>query len=494
MKEYHYNIENNKEMAYLGAALCSMLSLGFALVMIYPGHNWGGDFSQYIAQARALVEGNMDVWYKKNLFIIENSCDGLGATVYPWGFPLLLAPLYAVFGENILAFKILEIIFFAGSVFTVFLFLKKRMSFSAAIVTTLLIGLNPVYLGSTDSVISDIPCMFFSILAIYFIELHLEASNHHVLYGVLAGLFIFMAVQIRTMALVLLLALACVDFALLLYWLIFQSNNRSILSLKSYNQMQWYYHMIPYMVYATGTLAINCYLPKAGGTYWDYFSISLENVKEMIKNYYHCFREFFGIFFIVFLILAVIGIIRNLISELYIALYVIGTVLMLLIYNYYQRTRFLFSVFPFFILFSYYGIKFIYECISKKIIRYIAMTAAFFVVFLYVRQSIKEDISVRRTISEPIDAYSKDAEATYAYINQYIDDDSVIYFFKPRVLYLQTNVYSYTGNDNVQSLGKEDYILFWCNDFQDSIKNFVSDNENYELIYANNQFMLYECK
>ena len=81
---------------------------------------------------------------------------------------------------------------------------------------------------------------------------------------------------------------------------------------------------------------------------------------------------------------------------------------------------------------------------------------------------------------------------TDTYINQNIDDDSIIYFFKPRVLYLNTNVYSYTGDNNASTIDLADYVLFWCNDFQDNIKNVVVNSEKFELIYQNNQFTLYK--
>ena len=40
--------------------LCMTINLGIALYMVYPGHNWGGDFSQYITQTQALLNGDID--------------------------------------------------------------------------------------------------------------------------------------------------------------------------------------------------------------------------------------------------------------------------------------------------------------------------------------------------------------------------------------------------------------------------------------------------
>lgn len=482
-----------KKNAFYWGIACMLLGVIPALLMIYPGHNWGGDFSQYIAQARAVAKGSIAEWYEKNLFIIEHSVEGLGSTVYPWGFPLLLAPLYLLFGENLFVFKLLVIACFGGSILAAFLFFDKYLPRIPAVILTLFIALNPVYLEKTDSINSDIPCMLFSILAIYFVELYLKDSRHIAKNGILAGFFIFCAVQTRTMAFALIAALICVDLLVVIcsFW---QDRIRaSLLFFQSYGKRKWYHRLIPYGVFTICTFIINFFLPQAGGSYLSYFSFTLENVKEMMKRYYECFHEFFGPFFLIFLVFGLIGMIRCFKSQIYLVIYVVGGLFLLLVYEYYQGPRFLFSVFPFLFLFAYYGVQSIYEWLAGKWVYYIAGVFAAVVLILYIIQNGKENLSVRRSISAPIDAYSTDAEGVYAYINENIDDDSIICFFKPRVLYLNTNVYSYTKEDDAAALKEADYVLLWCNDFWDSIRASIEKDGTYELIYQNNQFFLYKC-
>ena len=57
---------------------------------------------------------------------------------------------------------------------------------------------------------------------------------------------------------------------------------------------------------------------------------------------------------------------------------------------------------------------------------------------------------------------------------------------------MNTNVYCYTGDNDASTIDLADYVLFWCNDFQDNIKDVVVNNENFELIFQNNQFTLYK--
>ena len=91
------------------------------------------------------------------------------------------------------------------------------------------------------------------------------------------------------------------------------------------------------------------------------------------------------------------------------------------------------------------------------------------------------------------DTTSKNEEPKDDSINENIDDDSIICFFKPRVLYLNTNVYSYTKEDDAAALKEADYVLLWCNDFWSSIRASIEKDGTYELIYQNNQFFLYKC-
>ena len=475
------------------AVMCAAVCMGIAVMMMYPGHNWGGDFSQYIAQTRALVNGDIESWYEKNLFIIEHSSDGLGSSVYPWGLSLILAPFYAVFGENIRIFKFLIILFLTGTVAVSFLYFQRKMPNLPAVLLTLLIALNPVYLISTASVQSDIPCVFFSMLSVICVDLHLKSEQHHVRNALLTGVFILMAVQMRTMSMALLLALFCTDFILGMYWLIFIRREKDIWNMEGYYHARWCYHVLPYIVYGTGDFVIHLFLPKAGETYWDYFSISFQNIKNMIKNYSSGFEEMFGGFVWIFLILGILGMIYAFRQEMFCVIYVLGTVATLLIYHYYQRSRFLFAIFPILLMFGYYGVRLLCSLIPKKAVYAASLLCASLALGGYVRQLLMEEIPLRRGIDEPIEAYSTDAMSVYGYINDHLDDDSIIYFFKPRVLYLNTNVYSYTGNNDASTLKQAEYVLFWCNDFQDEIRKAVIDNENYQLIYQNNQFLLYEC-
>lgn len=478
---------------YFWATLCALITFGFAYAMMYPGHGWGGDFSQYIAQTKALLTGTVQEWYEKNGYIIEHSFDGLGADVYPWGFPLLLVPVYLIFGESIVAFKIFEIVLLSISTFVLVLYFKNKMPLPYAVIMAFMIGLNPAYLKHTDAVLSDIPCMLFSIMAVWFTQMHLVSKNKHLRNGILCGVFVFLATYIRTMALCLLLALVVIDSVLGLYWLFWKKRGKDPGKMEEYYQMKWYWHIVPYGVYGLLHVLMNSVLIKSGGTYWNYFDFSFERIQIMYELYLPCLQDVLGSFSCVLSILILIGVIYSFKKELYLMVYVSGMIVMLLVYPHYQGERFFFSVFPFLYLFAYMGAAAICVHIKDRLIQGIFIGIAISMVVLYGKECTDEIIPFRKSIEKPIEAYSQDAEAVYAYINMYVTDDSVVYFFKPRVLYLMTNVYSYSKGDNIDALQQADYVLISRHDDLINCKNYLAENTEYVVDYSNATFILYRA-
>jgi hypothetical protein len=82
----------------LAADAILVVACVFQLLSIRDGQPWGDDFAQYIAHARNLVEGRPygDVG-------VLRAGQFLGPAEYPPVFPLMLAPVYCLFGPNLTA-------------------------------------------------------------------------------------------------------------------------------------------------------------------------------------------------------------------------------------------------------------------------------------------------------------------------------------------------------------------------------------------------------
>src|SRR5688572_24452072 len=92
------------------AALLALIAV-FQFASVLPGHDWGDDFSMYIAHARNIVEG---IPYSDTGYIY-NPDEPIGPPRASPGLPLLLAPVYATRGVDLVAMKgVMIISFIAG--------------------------------------------------------------------------------------------------------------------------------------------------------------------------------------------------------------------------------------------------------------------------------------------------------------------------------------------------------------------------------------------
>lgn len=164
------SVEKSAKAQNFVCLMTGVFSLLFVLFILDGGNNWGGDFSEYIAQARAIVTGTIDVQVRNNAYIIENSPPFLGDVVYPWGFPFLLAPFYALFGKNLFFLKLPVLLCFFFSVLLCNLLFRKHFSFFQAELATLFVAVNPTLIFFCNQPLSDVPFLCFSLMTLILCE------------------------------------------------------------------------------------------------------------------------------------------------------------------------------------------------------------------------------------------------------------------------------------------------------------------------------------
>ena len=69
--------------AILCAALIFALTFGLCFFQVFQTHDWGDDFAQYIAQARAVVENTVPEFLQANGYIVSHSPISTGEYVAP---------------------------------------------------------------------------------------------------------------------------------------------------------------------------------------------------------------------------------------------------------------------------------------------------------------------------------------------------------------------------------------------------------------------------
>jgi hypothetical protein len=118
--------ENMTRAPYISLFVIIALSTLMNIFALEKGHYWGDDFALYIAQAKSLVEGNPAMLSRQNTFAMSHSSYPIGPNLYPWGLPLILSPIYAIFELDLIPLKIPGLIFFELSLMVIFfMFLGK---------------------------------------------------------------------------------------------------------------------------------------------------------------------------------------------------------------------------------------------------------------------------------------------------------------------------------------------------------------------------------
>lgn len=142
-------------------ALCVIVLLPLLFVNVPDFHDWGGDFAMYIVQAINLVEGlpQGQTGYIYNPDFINN-----GPPNYPIGFSLLLAPVYAIWGNDMAAFQILQSWLAVGFGLVFFAFAKQHLSWWASLLLVIIMVYNPWFLGFKREIMSEFSFLIFALI------------------------------------------------------------------------------------------------------------------------------------------------------------------------------------------------------------------------------------------------------------------------------------------------------------------------------------------
>ena len=125
------------------------------------GHNWKGDFSQYIMHAQNLIQGNAYT----DLGVL--SIDGIAHAGTPPGYPLTVAPMIALFGLNFIMLKVQMAFIFGFGLWIYWHHIKKEMPIRWALSTLAFLAFTPWILKFSNNLLTDIPYLTTSLLAIY---------------------------------------------------------------------------------------------------------------------------------------------------------------------------------------------------------------------------------------------------------------------------------------------------------------------------------------
>jgi hypothetical protein len=150
--------------------LIVLLSLALNLATLDDKHSWGDDWAQYVAQARGIAEGDVAREVTASRFRNEHSSRPFGPTVAMWGFPLLIAPVYAIAGLDLFALKLPGILLFLLFLVTLQALFRNSLGAASCLLLVALFAFNPYLIQFNNQILTDVPFLFYSSFSLLLID------------------------------------------------------------------------------------------------------------------------------------------------------------------------------------------------------------------------------------------------------------------------------------------------------------------------------------
>lgn len=432
--------------------LIAML-LGFGTLR--RGHEWGDDFAWYILQARSVLDGTVDEFMETSAFTNNESTTYVGPLAYPWGYPLILAPAYMLRGTHPLVLKLPGLFFYAAFLICLYLLMKSRLTQTDSLLMVALFAFNPLLIQFLDQILSDIPFLFFSTLSLWLIT---SDGRRSLLQSVLIGASIYFLVFLRATGILLLGCFLIVEFLRLLKHRGDRGTVRQIVMGSA----------VVCLAFVLLWVVNSMLFPSGGGSYLEqYAGMTLEQVTTFATRYFNVYGLFFGegsgwlYLYYGLVIFFLIGLWRHWRGELVFTLFFALWMLVHIPYPYWQGPRYIFPLLPIFMYFTFQGMKYGIGKLPEGYARagqwaFYGFWSLLAVVFL-ISSSLNAFVNLQsdRDISGPFDPFSREV---YKYIQDETPPDSIVIFFKPRVMRLMTDRATIMSTECDRML-KGDYLV-----------------------------------
>lgn len=388
-------------------------------------HDWGGDFAQYLNNAKDLVTGNTT--QQREILDHENFTPlSRGA-----GFSLLLSPLYSLFHDQIAAYTTLISIAFIFVTLILFrFFLHQSFQPVVGLLLTLCFALNPDVFVQKLEILPTFP--FLILLYIGFIWFNQKQDRQVLLLGIISGLM----VSFRNVGWVFVLAVCLhLGFHLLRH---FQWS--AVLRLMAYLLVVSIVDIVvKWIVFRTLSFENLAWYDSVftPGQMW-------EKMQENIRYYYDLFHLFFRQYLIrlpftyyekVFLLFVLMGFLTRLkqwkLTDTFLVIY------MMLILSYFWQSgmRFLVPVLPIVLTYMGFGLQWLTGFLSRGRKPAILMATVLLSGLLLAGQ-LGQTMKIWSRAKNPVNGPQlTDAAAAFSYVENNISPTEPIAFHKPWVLH-----------------------------------------------------------
>jgi len=363
-----------------------------------------------------------------------------------------------------IAFKSVNLLFFAGFLTITYLLFKSRLKGFPLLAFISTIALNPWFIIYNNMIMSDIPFLFFAMLALYLIDqLSVQRTflaTRWAIYNAAIGIVIFLACFIREHGLLLLSAAASIHIVQLLGAR--KDPDRSILRIGMLCAM-------PYIVFLgliliSGAFIKNSSVPRVQ-------ELSLITAKTIIGNLEHYLvvpSSFFAgtrytrIVYGLFLPFLIVGLVRDHYAKVHWITFSIATFGLYILWPYQAGVRFLLPLMPLYAYFVIRGLVITGQMLQEPHrLRFGWSWAlvAVAILLLFVRSTVAHSIKYRG-LAKHEGPYHRDSTTLFEFISDSTPPDAMFVFFKPRVMRL------YTDRDTIKvdrqnSAAVADYVVIY---------------------------------
>lgn len=453
----------------------------FHLVTLRSGHDWGGDFSQYIFHAINITD-NGEFGNINDLIVMEPYYRYSPETVPPV-FPLLLSMPYKVFGVHLKAFKAVIVIFWLLFLVLANQIFGKYLNQTSRLLFLLLLGLHPFFWDFMKNVLSDIPFLFFTYTTLYYFEkfINKEIFAERVILGsAILGVLMYVTYGTRSAGLIIVPVIVAYD----IYF------NKRITKKIAIATIVFLFLFVPH----------NVIIPTDAVIITDYNLKSSIYTGKVIK-YIKVVRSFYigNLMFAIYTSMFLFGWVKS--KTRRISIYKIFFVLyctMIFMWSGYQGFRYLIPIAPLLYFFPMVG----FDHLRDKKSLWINTLAAFVVLLTFISFTSRY---VKIIGKHEVNIENRCAQGMFAYIIENTPEDARIIFNKPRVLSLFTGRRSskFYPVDDERSQKKyikdifAKYIITLPleREYEKKLKEYIKNNqENMNLIFKNEEHSIYEIE
>jgi hypothetical protein len=431
-----------------------LISLALTFGSLARGHVWPDDWAGYTLQAQSLIDGDPQTFIDRNSLSVIRSEIVIGPSAYPWGFPIMLAPFYAVCGIKPLCLKLINLPFFALTLIVFYFFLTRRLRERDALALTALFAFSPVMISANDFILSDIAFLFFFLLSIYLIDSPLlhrtscpkgRGARGEAFLHLAIGTSIFLAFFIRTNGILLFGALIVVQFITWRLRSSLSSSPHPLISSSPYllisSSPSLLISLSPYLLFSF-LLLLSSFLPSGASSYLEQFNaFTIQGLFIQARDYLWIISDFFApfvwkdIFYFVFAVFFLIGVFYFAKRESHLLITLLITYLVYAIWPYWQGLRFFYPLIPLFLYFAFQGMTRVFNDRFSLLPFFLLILLLISSLFIS-SSSFINNLNADRAINGPFDEYSAEM---FAFARSEIPSESLIAFSHPRTLRLLTD-------------------------------------------------------